>query len=84
MMWNGFGMGGFGMVVFGALVILGIVFLIRWLSGDSSRNISPILERELAAPTRQRDDALEIARARLAKGEIMPEEFESIKRGLEL
>ena len=85
-MWNGYGMGGFGglsMLIFGVLAILGIVLLIRWLSDDSRRNSSPILEREMAKPTRQRDEALEIARARLAKGEIMPEEFESIKRGLE-
>ena len=85
-MWNGYGMGGmggFGMLIFGALAILGIVLLIRWLSDDSRRNSSPILEREMAKPTRQRDEALEIARARLAKGEIMPEEFESIKRGLD-
>ena len=85
-MWNGYGMGGFGglsMLIFGVLAILGIVLLIRWLSDDSRRNSSPILEREMAKPTRQRDEALEIARARLAKGEIMPEEFDSIKRGLE-
>lgn len=85
-MWNGYGMGGFGgfgMLIFGALAILAIVLLIRWLSDDSRRNGSAILERELVKPTRQRDDALEIARARLAKGEIMPEEFESIKRGLD-
>ena len=80
-MWNGYGMGGFGMLIFGALAILAIVLLIRWLSDDSRRNSSLILERELAKPTRQRDEALEIARARLAKGEIMREEFESIKRG---
>ena len=86
MMWNGYGMGGFGglsMLIFGVLAILGIVLLIRWLSDDSRRNSSPILEREMAKPTRQRDEALEIARARLAKGEIMPEEFGSIKRGLD-
>lgn len=86
MMWNGYGMsglGGFGMLLFAALAILAIVSLIRWLSDDARRNPSPILERELAKPTRQRDEALEIARARLAKGEIMPEEFESIKRGLD-
>ena len=77
------GFGGFGMLIFGALAILAIVLLIRWLSDDSRRNGSAILERELVKPTRQRDDALEIARARLAKGEIMPEEFESIKRGLD-
>ena len=86
MMWNGYGMGGmggFGMLIFGALAVLAIVLLIRWLSDDSRRNPSPILERELVKPTRQRDEALEIARARLAKGEIMPEEFELIKRGLD-
>ena len=86
MMWNGYGMGGmggFGMLIFGALAILGIVLLIRWFADDSRRNPSPMLERELAKPAGQRDEALEIARARLAKGEIMPEEFESIKRGLD-
>ena len=77
------GLGGFGMLIFGALAILAIVALLRWFSDDSRRNPPPMLERKLAKPTRQRDEALEIARARLAKGEIMPEEFESIKRGLD-
>ena len=78
---NGYGMGwfgGIGMVIFWGLVIFGIVMLLRWFSNQSGRSTSPP-----GGNMGGRDQALEIARERLAKGEIKPEEFESIKRGLE-
>ena len=68
-------LGGFGMVLFWGLVIFGIVMLVRWFSRESGRTV-PLHGGE-------RDKALEMARERLAKGEIKPEEFESIKRSLE-
>lgn len=80
-MWNGYGMdgfGGLGMLIFWGLVIFGIVLLVRWFSDESRRGTSPFAGRDAGG----RDRALEIARERLAKGEITPEEFESIKRGL--
>jgi hypothetical protein len=54
-MWNGFGMGGFGMLIFRALAVLGIVWLIRWISDDSRRNSSPIFEREPSTRRNARD-----------------------------
>ena len=82
----GYGMGGFGivgMVLFWGLVIFGIVLLVRWFSGETRRGTSPLTGVDSSAFGRGPDTALEIARGRLAKGEISPEEFESIKRGLE-
>ena len=80
MMWNGYGMGGFGMLVVGVLVVVGIVLLMRGFSSDSRRNRLPFTAGD--TEENSQDRALEIARERLAKGEIKPEEFESIKRGL--
>jgi putative membrane protein len=79
MMWNGFdGMGwgwiGLGMVhvlLFWVLVILGIVVLVRWLAGgreDLPRGDAP--------------RALDILKARYAKGELTREQFEQMKRDI--
>lgn len=78
MMWGDWGMG-WGWGIFGALhmllwwvlIILGIVVLVKWLAGGSSR-------REHASG----DGALEILKARYAKGEISREQFDQIKRDL--
>jgi len=77
MMWNGFeGMGwgwiGLGMVhmlLFWVLVILGIAVLVRALSGS-------------ARVEGERPQALEILKARYAKGEITREQFEQMKRDI--
>ena len=71
----GYGMGwGWSiiMMAFWIAVIVGIIFLIRWvvLSADRRREI------------RGEDSALEILRNRYAKGEINKEEFEEKKRDL--
>ena len=76
---NGYGMGwfgGLGMVLVWGLVVFGIVMLLRWFSNQ--RDASPAGNK-----TRGGNQALEIARERLTKGEIKPEEFESVKRSLE-
>jgi putative membrane protein len=68
----GYGMGWFGglmMLAFWALVIVGLVFLIRWLA---------LMGRE----RRGEDSALEILKQRYAKGEISKEEFEEKKKDL--
>lgn len=76
-MWGDYGWGwgmGFGMismVLFWVLVILGIVVLVKWLLGGSSRAGS-------AEPSR----ALEVLKERYARGEIGKEEFEEKKRDL--
>jgi putative membrane protein len=75
---NGYGMGwfgGLGMLLFWGLVVFGIVMLLRWFSNQ--RDASPAANNTGAS-----NQALKIARERLAKGEIKPEEFESIKRSL--
>ena len=72
MMGSGFeGMGwgwlGFGipMVVFWVLVILGIAILVRWLA---------------SGPPRTDQRAIDILKARYAKGELTREQFEQMKR----
>ncbi len=71
----GYGMGwGWSiiMMVFWIAVIVGIIFLIRWiaLSTDSRRETSA------------EDSAMEILRNRYARGEINKEEFEEKKKDL--
>ena len=75
-MMGGWGMGWFGiifMIVFWVLVVVGLVFLIKWLiqatkgeKGSSSGS-----------------QAINILKERYARGEINKEEFEKIKRDLE-
>jgi putative membrane protein len=66
----GWGMGfGWGlMLVFWVLVILSIIAIIRWLSGNSGARTKT---------------ALEILQERYARGEIDREEYERIKRDLQ-
>jgi len=75
----GWGMGWFGgifMIVFWVLVIVGLVFLIRWLlqstrgGGDSHW------------PRSSSSAALEILKERYARGEINKQEFEEKKKDL--
>lgn len=70
----GHGMGWFGIIfmfAFGVLVIVGIVFLIRWLA-VSARTEGRRLE----------DSALEILKKRYARGEMDKEEFLEKKKEL--
>ncbi len=65
-------MGVFWVLFWGSLILLAIAGLSRWGGGGGRR------ERE--------DDgvsAIEIARRRLARGEITPEQFQEIRRHLE-
>tara|TARA_R110002072_G_scaffold105615_2_gene230881 strand:- start:3023 stop:3253 length:231 start_codon:yes stop_codon:yes gene_type:complete len=62
---------GFGwifMLLFWALVILGIIAIIRWLSGSND--------------TASKNTALEILQERYARGEIDSEEYQRIKSEL--
>lgn len=70
---GGWGWGWFGLihtVLWWFLIILGIVVLVKWLSGGASRKETP--ERR----------ALEILAERYARGEINREEFEQKKKDL--
>ena len=76
MMGWGYGMGWFGpliMIAFWIAVIVGIVFLIRWLV---------IATRSTGQKRYYEDSALEILKRRYARGEIGKEEFEEKKRDL--
>jgi putative membrane protein len=76
MMGGGYGIGWFGpiiMIAFWIAVIVGIVFLIRWLV------LSTQATGHKAA---SEDSAFEILKRRYARGEIGKEEFEEKKRDL--
>lgn len=69
--WGWIGLGMIHIVLFWILIILGIVALVRWLSGSPS-------------DSRPREKTpLDILKERYARGEIEREEFEQKKRDLE-
>ena len=76
MMGWGYGMGWFGMILmalFWIAVIVGIIFLIRWLFVSAGVK---------GHGTTSEDSPLEILKRRYARGEINKEEFEQKKRDL--
>jgi len=70
MMW---GFGWWWMMIFWTAVIIGLIFLIKWIfeKGKTDRSTSPTEE-----------SALDILKKRYAKGEINKEEFEQKKKDL--
>ncbi|MEJ2656165.1 MAG: SHOCT domain-containing protein [Desulfobacterales bacterium] len=75
-MMGGYGMGWFGdifMIVFWILILVGLIFLIRWLIQSTGRD-----KRNGSGSNR----SLEILKERYARGEIDKEEFESKKKDL--
>jgi putative membrane protein len=76
MMGWGYGMGWFGMILMGLFwiaIIVGIIFLIKWLfvsAGTKGHRAD------------SEDSALEILKRRYARGEVNKEEFEQKKRDL--
>ena len=76
MMMGNWGMGWFGMIfmmIFWVLVIVGIVYLIRWLIQSTSRG---------QAGGSSDNRALEILKERYARGEIDSAEFEAKRKDL--
>jgi putative membrane protein len=69
MMWGWWGIGWIFMLIFWALVIVGIIFLIKYLSRTNKY-------------VKAEESALEILKKRYARGEINKEEFEQKKRDL--
>ena len=75
-MMGGWGMGWFGMIfmlLFWVLVIVGLVFLIKWLVQTT---------RNSAGTSNGGSRALDILKERYARGEINKEEFEAKKKDL--
>ena len=80
-MMGGFGAQGFGnnpigmvlTLVFWVLIIVGVVLLVVWLVRNAGRT---------SLPGQASDPALDILRARYAKGEITKEQFEEMRRVL--
>ena len=76
MMWTGFegmgwgwiGLGVVHMVLFWALVIVAFVAIVKWLSGGSTAF--------------EQTRAIDILKARYAKGELTREQFDQMKREL--
>jgi putative membrane protein len=62
--------GGIFMLIFWAVVIIGIVYLVRYLSRTSAGRQGP------------GESALDILKKRYARGEIAKEEFDRIKQDL--
>lgn len=76
MMEGGYGMGWIWTIImfaFWIAVIVGVIFLIRWLA---------ITMRTGGQSARSEDSALEILKRRYARGEINKEEFEEKKKDL--
>lgn len=79
-MWSGMMNWGYGMgwgwsiimIAFWIAVIIGIIFLIRWV----------VLSTDRRHDTKAEDSSLEILQKRYAKGEINKEEFEEKKKDL--
>lgn len=77
MMGYGYGMSWYGhilMLIFWVAVIVGIIFLIRWLVVSSQAGGQ--------VTSQGADTALDILRKRYARGEINKEEFEEKKKDL--
>jgi putative membrane protein len=66
------GLGWLSMLAFWGAVIVGIILLVRVLSGPAR-----------SSPTSDEDDALAIARRRYARGELTREQFEQLRQDLE-
>lgn len=70
------------MLLFWALVIVGIVLLVMWAVRSSNRHNHPGTSAPPQVGQAGHDEAVAIAKKRLASGEITPEEYDGIMRAL--
>ncbi|MFA5843979.1 MAG: hypothetical protein WC971_04020 [Coriobacteriia bacterium] len=81
-MMGGWWLGGLLMMVFGALVVAGIVLLIIWaVRAASGHGAHPGAAHPSAASIKH-DEAVAIARRRLASGEIAKDQYDELLRAL--
>ena len=67
------GLGGWGMMIFWILIVIGLIFLVRWLVGQG---------RTGGGTSEKQESALDVLKKRYAKGEIDKDEFEQKKKDL--
>lgn len=80
-MMNGGWLGGLLVLLFGALIVAGIVLLILWAvrqSSDHTATSGPAVHHRDAG----HDEAIAIAKRRLASGEITKEQYDELIRVL--
>lgn len=83
MMGYGFGSGGFGMMGGGTLMMILFLVVIGFLFFLAMNRQTPVQKNANIPPQPEINPAaLEIAKSRLASGEITIEEFEQIKQNL--
>jgi putative membrane protein len=69
MRWGGWGLGWIFMIIFWGLVIVGVIFIVRYLIGATKG-------------ANGKESALDILKKRYARGEIDKEEFEQKKKDI--
>jgi len=77
--------GGFLMLAFWVLIIVGMVYLVRYLMnghGHGNANQPTGAATQLPTGAAGHDEAIAIAKRRVATGEITPTEYEEIMRVL--
>lgn len=73
--------GGLLMLLFSVLIIAGVVLLVIWAVRQSTGHTSSEGPQR-SSPHTGSDEAIAIARKRLASGEITPEQYEELMRTL--
>jgi putative membrane protein len=71
MMWGGYGFMGVFMWIFWILVIVGVLFLVKW-----------IVQQGKQSQPGHEENPLDILKRRYARGEVNKEEFEQKKKDL--
>lgn len=81
-MMGGTWLGGLVMVFFGLLLVAGLVLLVVWAVRAASGGHASGTGPSGGSSAGGQDEAIAVARRRLASGEITAEQFDEIKRAL--